>query len=956
MKRFGVDGESQKEGETTKKKKNNLKMLKTKRQREKEFNSETTNEFNRRRREQREEAEEDDGNDEDEESLMRFKHSMSQFASQNQQKKVEVVCEVCGNCGLENFEEDQKTGSYFCKKCNAKTDALVVAPDAEALARALPGFGGEQGPMSFHGARRRRVGFGHRVHDYSQQFTKEERMIEEKRALRIEERKFTKMVDLHCETMTKLLRAQCEFCVERYVESSSNGVKDEKEREKRRREKRANEFRKACRSIWFALLAAKDELFSIDMDDIGSVNDALRTSTFVMNTRKLRKERRKAIADAKRQKEMLAYSDDDDDDDDDGDEGGGELEEEEEIIEDERGDEDDVNEEDDNDGEDYQEDEDDDAEDVDGRKDKNGKSLKMEAEEERQHLNAVNSLIMAHLPQKLTLGVLFVATRMCFADEESFGFTFARDISTLASTGKLPYLRPTTNIYNMRAWGKDLLRPRTMPTSTDVIQVAEYIVAKTGLREDIVFERNVFNPTRELVRRAFQSSFPAFLHQQPHKPAEAVVVARNDENVNTNTDDDNSESKAVKKKTQSPLLSRVADAYCESAENLMQFLGYDFLLDKEKYKFEAGQMPQISRMKEADARKMLSTYPAEVHASAIIVVTLKLLFGLDGRVKSLQRKRTASNHVPDCFPVDERENSALKAPADGWLVWATNARKAFQEELLRKRRAIPPILAKDKRKDDAKDVNAYIDWCEANVFDDATKRLSGRFNIVRDKLCKMAAGKSAAKIGKDYRDDDNNDGAITSPLKADVGAKLYEVYVDVPFTRGKSDRDASAAFMEGCLSVQGYSALVRRHLKVKLKGAADGNIGFKHAGSFVHTYSRIDLNAPEYIAVLNWASEVCGANFKTAHHCVMIMEMLLLLEDNKFANQIKNTWNVAPRSVLKEREKTTAMTTTTIGKKTKKEKKKEKKNKNKKSAAASPNPPPPPSLIRRSPRLKRSSK
>ena len=82
------------------------------------------------------------------------------------------------------------------------------------------------------------------------------------------------------------------------------------------------------------------------------------------------------------------------------------------------------------------------------------------------------------------------------------------------------------------------------------------------------------------------------------------------------------------------------------------------------------------------------------------------------------------------------------------------------------------------------------------------------------------------------------------------------------------------------------------------------------------------------------------------------MEMLLLLEDNKFANQIKKTWNVAPRSVLKEREKTTAMTTTTIGMKAKKEKK----NKNKKSAAASPNPPPPPSLIRRSPRLKRSSK
>ena len=241
MKRFGVDGESQKEGETTKRKKKNL-TLKTKRQREKEFHSETTNEFKRRRRSKREE--EDEKSDEEDES-MRFKHSMSQFASQqNQQKKVEVICEVCGNSGLENFEEDQKTGSYFCKKCNAKTDALVVAPDAEALARALPGFGGEQGPMSFHGARRRRVGFGHRVHDYSQQFTKEERMMEEKRALRIEERKFTKMVDLHCETMTKLLRAQCEFCVERYVESSSYGDKDEEEREKRRREKRANEFRR----------------------------------------------------------------------------------------------------------------------------------------------------------------------------------------------------------------------------------------------------------------------------------------------------------------------------------------------------------------------------------------------------------------------------------------------------------------------------------------------------------------------------------------------------------------------------------------------------------------------------------------------------------------------------------------------------------------------------------------
>ena len=64
---------------------------------------------------------------------------------------------------------------------------------------------------------------------------------------------------------------------------------------------------------------------------------------------------------------------------------------------------------------------------------KNAKSLKAGAEEETKHLSAVNSLIMAHL-QELTLGALFVATRMCFSNEESFGFTFARDISTLAST------------------------------------------------------------------------------------------------------------------------------------------------------------------------------------------------------------------------------------------------------------------------------------------------------------------------------------------------------------------------------------------------------------------------------------------------------------------------------------------------------------------------------------------
>ena len=840
------------------------------------------------------ETEEEAGDDDEDESL-RFKYSMSQFASQNQRKSMEVICEVCGNAGLENFAEDQQTGSYFCKRCNTKTDALVIAPDAEALARSLPGFREEQGSISFHGGRRRRVGFGARVKDYSQQFTEEERMVKEKRALRIEERKFTKMVDLHCETMTKLLRAQCEYCVKRYVRfsSSANDDENEKEREIRRREKRANEFRKACRSVWFALLAAKDELFSIDMDDIRSVNDALGTSTYVLDVRKLKNAKREAIAEARQQKTMLAYSDEgDDDNDDEAREDGGE----EENAEDERDDDDD---DDDDEG-----DEDDDAEDTDGGEDKNvntknAKSLKAGAEEETKHLSAVNSLIMAHLPQKLTLGALFVATRMCFSNEESFGFTFARDISTLASTGKLPYLRPTTNIYHMRAWGKDLLRPRTMPTSTDVMQMAEYIVAKTGLDEHIIFGRGVLNHTRELVHRTFQSSFPAFLKQQ--KLAEAIVVAKNDENMRTKDDDDNSESKTGRKTAQLRL-SRVADAYCESAENLMQFLGYDFLLDEENHKCKKGRMPQISIIKEADAHKILSSYPAEVHASAIIVVTLKLLFGLDGRVKSVQRKRTTVNHIPDCVPVDERENSALKIPAEGWLVWATNARKAFQEELLRKRYATPPNLPNGKRKDDAKDVNAYIDWCEANVFDDATKKISGRFKTMRDKLCKIAAGGSVAKKREDNDYDDGEGPTSLSQLlkeekrktedsedddddvEADVGAQLYEVSVNVPFTKGKSDRASPVA--------KGY-----------IDGDDHGGES-KYAGSFVQTHARIDLNAPEFIAILNWASEVCGANFNTTHRCVMILERLLLLEDNNFLSQIKSTWKNVPRSVLKERKET----------------------------------------------------
>ena len=110
------------------------------------------------------------------------------------------------------------------------------------------------------------------------------------------------------------------------------------------------------------------------------------------------------------------------------------------------------------------------------------------------------------------------------------------------------------------------------------------------------------------------------------KLTEAIVVAKNDENMRTKDDEDNSESKTGRKTAQLRL-SRVADAYGE-AENLMQFLGYDFLLDEENHKCKKGRT-RISIIKEADAHKILSSYPAEVHASAIIVVTLKLLFGLD---------------------------------------------------------------------------------------------------------------------------------------------------------------------------------------------------------------------------------------------------------------------------------------------------------------------------------------
>ena len=61
----------------------------------------------------------------------------------------------------------------------------------------------------------------------------------------------------------------------------------------------------------------------------------------------------------------------------------------------------------------------------------------------------------------------------------------------------------------MSAHGKDLLRPRTMPTSTDVMQMAEYIVAKTGLDEHTIFGQGVLNVQR-ISARTFQSSFPAF--------------------------------------------------------------------------------------------------------------------------------------------------------------------------------------------------------------------------------------------------------------------------------------------------------------------------------------------------------------------------------------------------------------------------------------------------------------
>ena len=130
---------------------------------------------------------------------------------------------------------------------------------------------------------------------------------------------------------------------------------------------------------------------------------------------------------------------------------------------------------------------------------------------------------------------------------------------------------------------------------------------------------------------------------------------------------------------------------------------------------------------------------------------------------------------------------------------------------------------------------------------------------------------------EDSEDDDDD-------VEADVGAQLYEVSVNVPFTKGKSDRASTVA--------EGY-----------IDGDDHGGDS-KYAGSFVQTHARIDLNAPEFIAILNWASEVSRCELNTTHRCVMILERLLLLEDNNFLSQIKSTWKNVPRSVLKERKET----------------------------------------------------
>ena len=184
--------------------------------------------------------------------------------------------------------------------------------------------------------------------------------------------------------------------------------------------------------------------------------------------------------------------------------------------------------------------------------------------------------------------------------------------------------------------------------------------------------------------------------------------------------------------------------------------------------------------------------------------------------------------------------------------------------------------------------------------DDATKKISGRFKTMRDKLCKIAAGGSVAKKRED---NDYNDGegptSLSQLLKeekrktedsedddddveADVGAQLYEVSVNVPFTKGKSDRASTVA--------EGY-----------IDGDDHGGDS-KYAGSFVQTHARIDLNAPEFIAILNWASEVCGALIPRT--VASDFRTVVLLEDNNFLSQIKSTWKNVPRSVLKERKET----------------------------------------------------
>jgi hypothetical protein len=298
-------------------------------------------------------------------------------------------------------------------------------------------------------------------------------------------------------------------------------------------------------------------------------------------------------------------------------------------------------------------------------------------------------------------------------------------------------------------------------------------------------------------------------------------------------------------------------------------LGYDFVLDSTpsaQNALESEKKPyKLALMKENDLYAQLNFFPSEVHAAAIVVLTMKLLFGLDGRAKSRKRKwGQKQKHLPDCIPVEGRENTALKVPAEGWLVWAVNARKAFQEELLRKRCAIPPSYPSiantntnnDGNKSISEDICAYIDWCETNVFDDANmenKRSNalGRFNTVCKRLSKIAETESATVSAEQLPRpisslsrllDEKN--IIGRKDNEEGGRKLYEISASVPFV----------------------SSVVPQNKMIndERDDERDEDMGEKkYAGTFLETLQKLDLNTPDFLAILNWASEVCGASFRS---------------------------------------------------------------------------------------------